>query len=304
MTRAGSPLRAETYRLAKAGLRRRLMVGRGRLTATFRPRGLAEPPVFLVGCPRSGTTLLFELLGAHPDLRSLPEEGHVYWSGYNHPRRHGWASDALSAADASAAEHRYLETLLAGLGPGRPLDKTPKNVLRLPYLRAHFPDARIVLVVRDGRATTASLLEGWRHRRGASYVLPERLRLADYDSRVWRYVLPPGWRSLQGSDLAQVAARQYVACTQAADRHRDAVDLVVRYEDLVARPEQTVAQVEDVLGLPPSEAVRRAAATVPGTPRGAITAPRPDKWRAAAGDLERHLPGIEQAMATWGYAGG
>lgn len=177
---------------ARRELSRRLAVGRGRLRARLTEPEPARPPVLLVGCPRSGTTLLFGLLQHHPGLVSLPDEGHAYWSAYHHPSRHGWASDALAAEDVAPGERRYLDAMLASLGEGRPLDKTPKNVLRLPYLRAMFPEATVVLVVRDGRATVASLLEAWRRRRGASYLLPERVRLADYDSRLWRYVLPPG----------------------------------------------------------------------------------------------------------------
>lgn len=270
--------------------------------ARMQPRRLSDPPVFLVGCPRSGTTLLFELLRKHPSLTSIPDEGHVFWSAYNHPRRHGWRSDALGRIDATAREHRYLETALAALGSGRPLDKTPKNVLRLPYLRAHFPDAHIILLVRDGRATVASLLEGWRRRRGASYLLPEPLRLRDYDSRIWRYILPPGWRELQGSELANVATIQYERSLAAARAHRNLVDVVVRYENLVDDPLGTLESLLQSLGLQDSEPVRQAARRVPEVHRGAISPPHPDKWRAVEADLSPYLARIHAQMDTWGYA--
>ena len=288
----------------RAQARRESQILRGKLAARLSPGHPSGPPIFLVGCPRSGTTLLFDLLRQHPDLVSLPHEGHVYWTAYNHPRRHGWRSDALEAEDASPAERRYLNTAFSRVGHGRLLDKTPKNVLRLPYLRSLFPDAQIVLIVRDGRATTASLLQGWRHRHGASYFLPEPLRLTDYNGRLWRYVLPPGWRELQGTELAQVAARQYVACNSAAVQHQALVDVVIKYEDIVAQPVEALRKLTSQLQLPQSEVVLQAAEQSPKNLRGAITAPRQDKWREVAEDLAPYLSEIEEQMRVWGYARG
>lgn len=173
-------------------LRRGALTAGRKFAARVRPREPDSPPILLVGCPRSGTTLLFNLLAEHQETAAIDEEGHVLWSAYNHPRRHGWASDALGADDVTDVEKRYVRSTLARFpGGARPLDKTPKNVLRVPYLRALLPEATIVFVIRDGRATAASLLEGWRRRRGVSYYLPERLRLRDYEGRAWSYVLPP-----------------------------------------------------------------------------------------------------------------
>lgn len=282
-------------------LGRRVSTTRGRFVAATRPRRPNQPPILLVGCPRSGTTLLFDLLQHHPDLVSLADEGHSYWTAFNHPRRHGWRSDELTAADATSRERRYVETRLAGLGAGRPLDKTPKNVLRLPYLRALFPEATIVLVVRDGRATVASLLEAWRRRRGASYLLPESLRLRDYDSRLWRYVLPPDWRSLQGTDLATVATHQYVSCTAAATRDLALVDAMVRYEDLVADAVGETNRLLSQIGLPEDLGVRNYAARLPEHTRGSLSAPRPDKWLTVAADLGPHRDAIFTHASAFGY---
>lgn len=291
----------DCQRLLRAEVGRGLRIARGRVAARVRPRELSSDPVFLVGCPRSGTTLLFELLKNHPDVVSLEDEGHVYWTAFNHPRNHDWSSDALNAADVTGVEHRYLDTAFVSLGPGRPLDKTPKNVLRLPYLREHYPTARIVLLVRDGRATVASLLEGWRRRRGGSYLLPERLRLRDYDSRIWRYILPPGWRSLQGAELAGVATAQYEASLRAASANRALVDAVVHYEDLLANPITTMDRLLNDVALAPAAAVADAAARLSGIRQGSISPPRQDKWRDVAPDLAPYMDRLEDQMSTWGY---
>jgi hypothetical protein len=251
--------------------------------------------VFLVGCPRSGTSLLFDLVRRHPDLGSMSVEGHVYWNAFNHPRRHGWTSDRLTAEDCTAREKVYLDTALAAAAGGRrPLDKTPKNVLRIPYLRRHYPEATIVLLVRDGRATVSSLHEGWRKRHAISYRLPAPLELADHRGRLWSYVLPDGWRSLQGSDLATVATHQFVTCATAALEDAPLVDAVVSFEDLVRDPVGEADRLVSLLGLPPSRDVEQAARESPTRPVGSLSPPRPDKWRDNLTALAPHLEVIER----------
>ena len=283
-------------------LRREALTARRKLAARMRPQEPKSPPILLVGCPRSGTTLLYTLLAEHREIAAIDQEGHVLWAAYNHPRRHGWSSDALGADDVTEVERRYVRSTLARFpGGARPLDKTPKNVLRVPYLRALLPEATIVFVIRDGRATAASLLEGWRRRRGVSYYLPERLRLRDYEGRAWSYVLPAGWRDLQGSELAAVVTSQYLASSRAARAALTSSDVVVRYEDLVRDPEGVSEDLLHQLNLSPSSEIGEAARALPTRVRGAITPPRPEKWRSSADDLAPYLSQIEEEMHQWGY---
>ncbi|MEX2102429.1 MAG: sulfotransferase, partial [Gaiellaceae bacterium] len=63
-----------------------------------------ERPIFVLGCPRSGTTLLLQALLQSRELRSVHSEGHILWDHYHHPRERGWDSDALGAEDISLRE--------------------------------------------------------------------------------------------------------------------------------------------------------------------------------------------------------
>jgi Sulfotransferase family len=149
-----------------------------------------NPYVFVVGCPRSGTTLLQRLLDAHPQLAVINETRWIdYWS------RPGKGVRADGAVTEELVERlldfpRFAEfgldreellPLLNGTSPrtyptfvarlfdfygrarGKDLvgDKTPRYVRSIPLLHDLFPNARFLHLIRDGRATALSVIN-WR----------------------------------------------------------------------------------------------------------------------------------------------
>ncbi|WIG57066.1 MAG: TPR repeat [Rhodanobacteraceae bacterium] len=125
--------------------------------ARWRP--LASPsmlrsPVFVIGFPRSGTTLLEQMLDAHPDFRSMDERGYVYQLIERMERvgqRYPPDLADLSQDDADqlrAVYWRLVGHTLPDLGRHRLVDKNPLNMLCLPMILRLFPDARIILCIR------------------------------------------------------------------------------------------------------------------------------------------------------------
>jgi tetratricopeptide (TPR) repeat protein len=123
---------------------------------------LEASPIFIVGFPRSGTTLLEQTLDAHPGLKSMDEQpflkkalDEVNESGIRYPAELA----KLSAAELERIRAGYWERVRKkiDLGPGQRLvDKNPLNLLRLPLIRRLFPDARIVLAIRHPCDTVLS----------------------------------------------------------------------------------------------------------------------------------------------------
>jgi hypothetical protein len=293
-------------------LKRRYLRGASRrgLQALAAVRKVDTPPrrpVFVVGCPRSGTSLLWTILRRHEDLRSLPGEGHVLWSTYQHPRAKGWSSDRATVDDIRPGEARFLYTAIERVTKGaRFLDKTPKSVLRIPYLAHLFPDATFVFLKRDGRSTVNSLIEGWRVRHGISYRVPERLELDGYSGHMWSYILPEGWRRWTDTTVADIAAFQYsssydTALTDLAARPAHSV-VEITYEDLVGRPVEVVSRLLEALDLPPSGSVMEVAGNLSAYPVVANSPPRPEKWRDRAEEIGRIMPRIAPTMERLGYA--
>ena len=216
-----------------------------------------DRPIFIVGAPRSGTTTLFRLLGAHPDLRSLGHEGHDCWRHFHHPRRDGWQSDALDAADVTSRERSFVHRwFYARLGDGRFVEKTPENAMRIPYLLELFPRAHVVWAKRDPEATLRSMLNGWRDANGTfrSYYVPEELHIPGLAAdRRWCFGLVHGWRDLRDAPLPEVVAEQWRQHVGGALAGRQLVAPErwheVKLEDLVSAPDTTVSDLLEGLEL-------------------------------------------------------
>jgi sulfotransferase family protein len=218
-----------------------------------------ERPFFVVGCPRSGTTMLRLMLDAHPRI-AIPPESHFVGGltlrrlrlgkrplralelALAHTELHEWDADpALLRASVEAARPRTLADMLRALfgayaeaqGKARWGDKTPGYVRRLPALARLFPDALFVHLIRDGRRVAASLGE-----------VPWGPASAASAARWWRQRVRKGRRA--GRHLGP-------------ERY-----LEVRYEDLVDDPQAALRRVCAFLGEEFDDAMTRPDLRAPG----------------------------------------
>jgi len=322
-------------------------------------------PVLIIGCARSGTTLLYNVLAEVESLWSIGYESKAIIERDHSPAARGWESGTLTAADltiegrerlrrafdSAAAPGSYwrrvnqLRRALngtrayaglkqrgrtgavaaaaapgAGLGvfravarlrrrfsppdqPIRLLEKTPENCLRLPFLQALFPDARVIFLARDGRANVHSLLEGWRQPHlFPGYRTPMPVTSPGQTRGRWAFTLIPGWRALVDRPLEEICAQQWAICNAAVLDYAAAAGalpvLTVRYEALVADADATLATIAGFLGLRPAD--------VPAHGRGlpevnVVSRPGAEKWRAEAEAIARVSPILAPVMARLGY---
>jgi hypothetical protein len=128
-------------------------------------RGI-ERPVFIIGCGRSGTTILGTALSRHDKVTYLNEPRKLWSAVY--PETDIWPGSpagngklVLGAADADAESSRRLARLFRfqTLRSGRPLlvEKLPVNSFRLPFVHAVFRDARFVYIARSGLEVARSI---------------------------------------------------------------------------------------------------------------------------------------------------
>jgi hypothetical protein len=203
-----------------------------------------KPPFFVVGAPRSGTTMLRDLLRMHSQLEA-PEETHFYrWpQPFKSPEyraidtknktliRHR-AIDGISDSEFlelfdSARSRRecqdaYMDLFLKkrGAEESRWFDKTPQNAYAAHILAADYPGAKLVHIVRNPLNVVASLRTG------------KIIQQKDLDAAINYWC-----ESVAAIDVVQKAFPNRVT--------------LVRYEDCIERPEETSGDVFNFIGEEP-----------------------------------------------------
>ena len=197
-----------------------------------RKRGLgcdSELPVFIVGLPRSGTTLVEQILASHGSIHGAGEL--ESFAGVNHAIAHrfrseGPAPECMSRIDqetVDAFSAQYLEELrLRSPSAARVVDKLPGNFVRIGLIRTLFPNAYIVHCSRNPLDNCVSLYFHYFQALTCSFDLRE---LGQYHLDYQR--LMAHWESLFPDGIFEV-----------------------RYEELVSDPERISKALIDYLDLP------------------------------------------------------
>lgn len=211
-------------------------------------------PLFIVGCGRSGTTMLREMINAHPEY-AIPGESHFIpelWrrrGAYARDRERNVEVDRLVQDIVSIPQvrkwkvpHEYIwrrigdspvptfasviESVFQAYADSRAKrswgDKTPVYVLHIPLLSELFPRARFIHIIRDGRDVALSYLSR-----------PLSVHGIWQAGRRWRRDVGAGLR--HGRRLP-------------SGRYTE-----VRYEDLVTRPEVALQQLSGFARIPYTE---------------------------------------------------
>lgn len=155
-----------------------------------------EKPIFIVGMGRSGSTILGKILSLHPDIGFLNESKAVWYT--IDPQcdivGHFQTGDAkyhLTAEDAGLMQQQTARKLFyfyAGLTRSRRiLDKNPEIVYRLSFVKTIFPDAKFILLVRNGWDTIYSVAHWWQQ--AENMVNPQNEAWWGVKRRKWQFMM-------------------------------------------------------------------------------------------------------------------
>ena len=223
-------------------------------------------PIFVCGMPRSGTTLIEQILAAHPDVRGAGEVDIVSGLPDDYPA----GSAALDDAALRTLSDTYLARLPVSARGGQVFtDKTPQNIFFLGLIKAMFPNAKFVRCVRDARDTALSCY--FQNFRAGGLDWSSRLEdIARYQAAEDR--MAAHWKRLFADDL-----------------------LVMRYEDVVDDLKGAAETLLAFVDLAWNDAVlhpERASGTVLTASNWQVRKPvytsSVERWR----HYEKHLDGI------------
>lgn len=233
-------------------------------------------PIFVVGASRSGTELVLALLNRHPEVgvasethyfddlrprvgggRSVltPEQREVTRRYFESLRR-GWyglnttfpSSISVQCSEikeetADEVFRQYCEAWSAVRGKRIWGEKTPRHIFRGDDILEAFPDARILVLIRDPRAVVASYRD-WRNQWADAEALdPSLVEASQREDRRIRASYSLSTVSMLWKSAARHA--EGLARRHGPDRVR-----ILKYEDLVTEPERTTRELCEWLGIP------------------------------------------------------
>ncbi len=285
-----------------------------------------NPYVFIVGCPRSGTTLLQRLLDCHPQIAITPETHWIArWFGDKagkgispsgqvskkllrklraHPRfaELGVRLEEAAFRTGDGERSSYAEFVrslfdLYGRRRGKTIvgDKTPGYAREIPALHALWPAAKFVHLIRDGRDVTLSMRDWGRARNWKPGEGAARFRT---------------WAADPVTTCALWWEWHVRLAREAGTALGSTLYYEVRYESLVTRPDSECQALCGFLGLPYT------AAMVAGYEEGVRTQPQGDgkhpwmpirpglrDWRSQmpAGDVARFEASAGELLDELGY---
>lgn len=185
---------------------------------------------FVIGCARSGTSILGELIASNPNIRYIFEAKRL-WELGGLDENDGHRLTETNATDPIKKQIKdWFEN--QAIGSQILVEKNPRNSLRIPYVKAIFPDAKFIHIVRDGRDVACSLVPGC-------------------GGKDWNHLKPPSWKEY--STKYEGATRCAYVWKQVLETALGDLLLVphlqVRYEDLLLSPTSVGEEIFRFMGL-------------------------------------------------------
>jgi len=191
------------------------------------------PILFIGGMPRSGTTLMRSMMDAHPMMRCGEETRLVprilgmrsnWYRSEKEKNRLKEAGVGEEVVNAAISEF-ILEIIVRHGKPAERLcNKDPFTLKSTKYLIELFPNARFILMLRDGRATAHS-------------IISRQVTISGFDITSYRDVITKWNKAIDG---------MYTQCNEVGKKYC----MPVHYEDLVLHPRSTLEKILKFVDMP------------------------------------------------------
>lgn len=248
-------------------------------------------PIVILGAGRSGTNALRDMLARLPNTTTWPcDEINPIWRFGNT----SWPTDRIPRSRATHRVRHFIRKAFAaqwrrGEKVQYVIEKTCSNTLRASFVDAVLPEAKFIVIVRDGRSVVPSAVKRWRGELEVSsirYFLAKArfIPISSVPNVGWRFVSTrigkvfgekelSSWgprfeapENMNARPLEQVCALQWRTCVEATEAALSQVDpsrvVRIRYEDMIADPEEVLAGILEFMHMDSSIEQRKNATVI------------------------------------------
>jgi len=259
-------------------------------------------PVFVVGCSRAGTTLIYKTLSESKALGSLQKETHDFWAELHPLAERNWESHEIPEEEACEKDRKIVNRFFYSLtGRRRIVDKNNQNGLSIQYLIKLFPDAHFVYIKRNPGDNINSLIQGWGKAEEFSTWsddLPEKINIDGGKYKRWCFFLAKGWRNYINSSIEEVCAFQYKTINKSileAKKHIPTEQWhEISYELLIKDPIHEFEKIFKGCNIPFDNHLKQHCQDVLQKPYNTFSEIRADKWKDGENKekIEKVLPSL------------
>lgn len=268
-------------------------------------------PIFVVGCSRAGTTLVYKTMSESKYLGSLQKETHDFWAKLHPIEERDWVSHEIPAHFACNEDKKHVcRFFYSQTGKVRIVDKNNQNGLSIPYLFSLFPDAHFIYIKRNSGDNLDSLIQGWS--KAAEFAtwsdkLPKKIDIEGGKNKRWCFFLAKGWRNYIKANIEEVCGFQYKAMNEAILNAKENIPEEqwheISYETLINNPTQEFGRIFLGCGVPFDNHLKQHSKEVLQKPYNTFSEIRVDKWKDGRNKekIEKILPTLKVVAQRMGY---
>lgn len=235
---------------------------------------MSYQPIFLIGAARSGTKILRDTISTHPEIEKIGYDINFIWKRYNEDIPH----DELEVHHVKPKFIRFIRGYFKSKVKDKNflIEKTVGNTLRIPFLLEVFPEAKFIILYRDGRDVVESVIRQWGVAPDNKYLFKKlvsvpflqvmpflfqygvdtlkiKLGLSPREKYIWG-VRHKNWeKDLESDSLLEFCSKQWNYCVQAILQNKNKIKdhnkIEIYYEDLVKQPSIEFGKIAEFLNL-------------------------------------------------------
>lgn len=251
-------------------------------------KGYPKNPVFIVGSPRSGTSIFNKMIAECDDVANLSEAIFIWSPSDRNPD----CDHVKTAEDATPEEALRIRS---GFGFYQFIrrkrvfvNKCPRSSVRLAFIKRLFPEARYIHVYRDGRAVVASII---------NIIEREKFR---QQIPLGAFCKPANWRDYMDMNVVERHSHQWNDIMATIREDSASLDkdkwVDVRYEDFCRNPKDTMKEIFDFIDVTPTQGQLERIADMPQ--------PNDMKWleQFSSEEIDTMNRVMRPQLAAYGYS--